>query len=157
LASLAVAQTIRHRLFHALWLRWRAARARPTAPQVAPAPGEDPPFVAPRADAARVAGRRDVVGGAVVDAHTGEPLPGAQVDRYEGVGAAGPRLTIGVGVGGFELGPLRPGRCPVAVPALAFAPRVLECAAPHDGRLDRATWSLVAVRRRVRDAYARAV
>ncbi len=151
--ALAAAHVVRNRSWRALRLRWRFRRRR--RPGADPVPAlVDPPFVlgaASPADSARL----DVVAGRVLDAHTQAPVPGLSVRLVGGDG----QLLAGTtdAFGRFELGPAPPGSWRLDVTGADYLPRHLVTGLPHTGALDGATFAVVAIRRRVRDLYARAL
>ncbi|MFT7583193.1 MAG: hypothetical protein ACI9MR_004879, partial [Myxococcota bacterium] len=165
LAALAVlllsAQVIRHKLVALVLARfrvWRARRKQPVPPPTAT--DEDPPLLLPSAPAVGRELRHDWLVGAIVDAHSGKGLPGGTVHLVEAqpgpeVDIAGtPPTSTGANV---SLGPLAPGAYRLVVGAPGYLPREMPLTIPHDGRLDGARLGLVAIRRRIRDAYTRAV
>ncbi|MCA9513590.1 MAG: carboxypeptidase regulatory-like domain-containing protein [Myxococcales bacterium] len=158
LSLLLVAQAVRTRLVPSLLQRLRLRRLlRRRDPAVAATLVEmEPELVTPVADG-DAPRRRDVLSGVVVDGHSREPLPGAIVTVFRGGdGAPGPRCVADAR-GHFELEPLAPGPWRLRLEAEGCLPREEELTVPHDGRYDRAAYALVAVRRRVREIYGRAV
>jgi len=152
---LLLAQAVRHRVFAALWERLRAVRAE--RPRVLPdddAEEDDPPFVvaAPRGRSPRV----DHVAGAVVDAHSDAPLVGAII-RLTPIDGGDAHYSRTGAQGRFDIGPLPAQRLRLHVEAPDYISREVEVILPHDGDFDGATFALVAIRRRVRDTYVRAV
>jgi hypothetical protein len=152
---LLLAQAVRHRVFAAVWQRLRAIRPeRRRALPDADAEEDDPPFVVapPRGRSPRA----DHVAGTVVDAHSSVALVGAAVSLTP-AGAGGELRARAGRDGRFDLGPLPPGRYRLHIEAPDYIGREVDVALPHDGALDGSSFALVAIRRRVRDTYVRAV
>lgn len=152
---LLLAQAVRHRVFATLWERLRAVR--PERLRVLPdvdAEEDDPPFVVapPRGRSPRT----DHVAGTVVDAHNNATLGGAVVVLDPAAEGTAWRSRAGRD-GRFDLGPLPPGRYRLHIEAPDYIGREVDLTLPHDGSLDGSSFALVAIRRRVRDTYVRAV
>lgn len=153
LAGLALAHIARNRLWRVVLdalAQWRVRRE--------PEPEEtptivDPPFVEAPAERTRPP-RVDHVAGIVLDAHARTPVAYAQIrltgdgNSYEARADAGGR---------FELGPVSPGSYSLGIGADRYIARSVSLAVPHEGFLDDATFSLVAIRRRIRDVYGNAL
>ena len=91
--------------------------------------------------------------GRIIDGHEGTPLRATLRVRD----ASGPHEVTTDPHGLFELGPLAPGPCFIEVGAPGYLTRELAFDVPHTGTYDGATWSLVAVKRKLRDILGETV
>lgn len=98
-------------------------------------------------------GRGDWLSGRVIDGHEGHRL----VARLKVRDTSGEREVETNASGHFELGPLAPGPCHLELDAPGYLLRELDFEAPHPGLYDGATWSLVAVKRKLRDIFGETV
>lgn len=136
------------RFYQRLLERLRALTTRPEA--VGP--------TAPRPTSAPIAtnharGRGDWLSGRVIDGHEGTRLIATLTVRDGG----GERVIETDASGTFALGPLTPGPCHLELTAPGYLGRELDFEAPHPGLYDGATWSLVAVKRKLRDIFGETV
>ncbi len=153
LAGLALAHIARNRLWTTLVnaLARRRRRRRPTLKLEEPF--LNPPFVQ-SASTRSTPPRRDRVCGMVVDAHSARPVPGTRVAV---VGVDRVFEVYADPSGGFDLGPIPAGRYALTMEADRYIGREIAFNVPHEGFLDSATFTLVAVRRRIRDLYKSAL
>lgn len=127
-------------------LRTIGARPKPALPNAPTTPSA--PLVTNHAR-----GRGDWLSGRVVDGHEGTRLVATLKVRD----SSGERLFETGPDGTFALGPLSPGPCHLELGARGYLTRELEFEAPHPGQYDGATWSLVAVKRKLRDIFGETV
>ncbi len=155
-ALLVTVQLARTGALTTVWTQLLAAHPPASDAEVLAEADDDPPFIqAPAGRAAMRERRRDVIAGAVVDAHSGAPLAAAMVTLTLADGSR--RRVTTDDAGHFALSALPAGQCQLAVVAPAYLQRELAATLPHDGSLDGAAFGLVAVRRRLREAYTRAI
>lgn len=98
-------------------------------------------------------GRGDWLSGRVIDGHEGHRLVATLRVRDK----SGVRELETDASGHFALGPLAPGPCHLELGAPGYLSRELDFEAPHPGLYDGATWSLVAVKRKLRDIFGETV
>lgn len=98
-------------------------------------------------------GRGDWLSGRVIDGHEGTCIIATLKVRD----ISGERELETDASGHFALGPLATGPCHLELCAPGFLSRELDFEAPHTGLYDGATWSLVAVKRKLRDIFGETV
>lgn len=98
-------------------------------------------------------GRGDWLSGRVIDGHEGKSLVATLRVRD----LHGEHEVETDPCGTFALGPLAPGPCHLELGARGYLTRELDFEAPHGGPYDGATWSLVAVKRKLRDIFGETV
>lgn len=98
--------------------------------------------------------RTDWISGRVIDGHEGVALPALLRVRD----AHGETQEVLAGTdGSFQLGPVGAGTCHFEVGAPGYLTREVVFIVPHPGTYDGATWSLIAVKRKLRDILGETV